>query len=54
MIERLLEKNYFKRPSMKEILLSTLFITKAQKVGMFDKLLEYFNMSMFINIIILI
>ena len=51
MIERLLEKNYFKRPSMKEILLSTLFITKAQKVGMFDKLLEYFNMSMFINII---
>lgn len=54
MIEKLLEKNYFKRPSMKEILLSTLFITKAQKVGMFDKLLEYFNMSMFINIIILI
>ena len=54
MIERLLEKNYFKRPSMKDILLSTLFITKAQKVGMFDKLLEYFNMSMFINIIILI
>ena len=54
MIERLLEKNYFKRPSMKEILLGTLFITKAQKVGMFDKLLEYFNMSMFINIIILI
>lgn len=54
MIERLLEKNYFKRPSMKEILLSTLFITKAQKVGMFNKLLEYFNMSMFINIIILI
>ena len=54
MIERLLEKNYFKRPSMKEILLSTLFITKAKKVGMFDKLLEYFNMSMFINIIILI
>ena len=51
MIERLLEKNYFKRPSMKEILLSSLFITKTQKVGMFDKLLEYFNMSMFINII---
>lgn len=48
MIERLLEKNYFKRPSMKEIILSSLFITKTQKVGMFDKLLEYFTMSKFI------
>ena len=45
MVDKLLEKNYFKRPSMKEIILNPLFINKVQKMGMFDNLLEYFDMK---------
>ena len=30
---------------MKEIILNPLFINKVQKMGMFDNLLEYFDMK---------
>ena len=45
MIESLLEKNYINRPSMKEIIVKSIFIEKANKLGLFNDLMEIINLD---------
>ena len=45
MIESLLEKNYINRPSMKEIIVKSIFIEKANKLGLFNDVMEIINLD---------
>ena len=45
MIESLLEKNYVNRPSMKEIIVKSIFIEKANKLGLFNDVMEIINLD---------
>ena len=45
MIELLLEKNYINRPSMKEIIVKSIFIEKANKLGLFNDVMEIINLD---------
>ena len=45
MIELLLEKNYVNRPSMKEIIVKSIFIEKANKLGLFNDVMEIINLD---------
>ena len=43
MVHTLLEKNYFKRPNIKQVVSMNIFIEKAKKVGLIEKVLEVVN-----------
>ncbi len=44
MIDSLLEKNYMNRPSMKDIIIKNIFMEKANKLGLYNEVMDIINL----------
>ena len=44
MIDSLLEKNYMNRPSMKDIIIKNIFMEKANKLGLYNEVIDIINL----------
>ena len=44
MVDSLLEKNYMNRPSMKDIIIKNIFMEKANKLGLYNEVMDMINL----------